>query len=145
MPPASPSTSPSRTRSSATSAAIRASLYSPQDQLARIAAVDAQFLGYSRDSRDKLAAPVFRYRVGKNSIDVATAHRGQRRRSRSRSAASSPAPQSFALNDDAAAGRGGRAPASSRTDRWTLPAGKLDATLRGRMALSDQRVAARAV
>ncbi len=47
-------------------------LYSREDQLARIAAVDAQFLGYSRDSRDKLAAPVFRYRVGKNVIETST-------------------------------------------------------------------------
>src|SRR5690349_13640797 len=53
-------------------AAIRASLYSPQDQLDRIAAIDAQFLGYSRDSRDKQPAPVFRYRVAKNEIGVPT-------------------------------------------------------------------------
>ena len=48
----------------------KAALNSQQDQLARIAAVDAQFLGYSRDSRNKLAAPVFRYRVGKNTLET---------------------------------------------------------------------------
>src|SRR6185369_8112063 len=51
-------------------AAVRDSLYSKEDQLARIAALDAQFLGYTRDSRSKVAAPTFRYRVGKNLIDV---------------------------------------------------------------------------
>src|SRR5262249_41033726 len=36
-------------------AAFSAALNSKQDQLTRIAEEDAQFLGYSRDSRDKLA------------------------------------------------------------------------------------------
>jgi mono/diheme cytochrome c family protein/glucose/arabinose dehydrogenase len=115
-------------------AAIREALYSPRDQLERIAAIDAQFLGYSRDSRDKLAAPVFRYRVAKNEIGVATriAADGQVSIVLSGKLA---APQAFALNDgllrDAA-------PSAGRLEggRWTLPAGKLDATLRGRIALS---------
>src|SRR5262249_47225816 len=53
-------------------ATFTAALNSKEDQLARIAKVDAQFLGYSRDSRDKTAAPVFRYRVGKNIIETST-------------------------------------------------------------------------
>ena len=53
-------------------ATFKAALYSKEDQLARIAAVDAQFLGYSRNSTDKLAAPVFKYRVGKNVVEVTT-------------------------------------------------------------------------
>ena len=53
-------------------ASFKAALYSKEDQLARIAAVDAQFLGYSRNSKDKLAAPAFKYRVGRNVVEVAT-------------------------------------------------------------------------
>ncbi len=53
-------------------ATIRESLYSKQDHLDRVAAVDAQFLGYSRDSSSPTAAPVFKYRVGKNTLDVQT-------------------------------------------------------------------------
>ena len=115
-------------------AAIRAALYSKQDQLARIAAVDAQFLGYSRDSRDKLAAPVFRYRVAKNTIGVATriAPGGD---ATIRLTGRLAAPQAFALNAgllrDAAVSAG-----KLDNGRWTLPAGKLDATLRGRVALA---------
>ena len=53
-------------------ATFKAALYSKEDQLARIAAADAQFLGYSRNSKDKLAAPAFKYRVGKNVVEVST-------------------------------------------------------------------------
>jgi len=53
-------------------ARIRASLYSPRDHLAMLAEIDAQFLGYSRDSSDSAAAPVFNYRVGKNTVSVQT-------------------------------------------------------------------------
>ena len=51
---------------------LKQALYSREDQLAQVAAIDAQFLGYSRDSRNKTAAPVFRYRIGKNLVEVAT-------------------------------------------------------------------------
>ena len=115
-------------------AAIRESLYSPQDQLARIAAVDAQFLGYSRDSRDRQAAPVFRYRVAKNEIAVATviAASGEVTIALTGQLAG---PQSFALNDTLLQGA---TPSAGKLEngRWTLPAGKLDATLRGRMGVS---------
>ena len=60
-------------------ATFKASLYSKEDQLARIAAVDAQFLGYSRNSTDKLAAPAFKYRVGKNVVEVTTTISATRR------------------------------------------------------------------
>ena len=59
-------------RSSATPATFKAALYNKEDQLALIAAADAQFLGYSRNSKDKTAAPAFKYRVGKNVVEVAT-------------------------------------------------------------------------
>ena len=115
-------------------AAIRESLYSKQDQLDRIKAADAQFLGYSRDSRSKTAAPVFRYRVAQNTLGVATsiADNGDVQIVLSGKLA---APQSFALNtavlQSASASAG-----SLQKDRWTLPAGKLDAVLRARIALA---------
>ena len=116
--------------------AIRASLYSPQDQLARIAAVDAQFLGYSRDSRDKSAAPVFRYRVAKNTIGVSTAIQASGDVLITLQGTLA-APQSFALNDELLKGAAVSA-GKLENARWNLPAGKLNATLRGRIALSDR-------
>jgi mono/diheme cytochrome c family protein len=115
-------------------AAVRESLYSPQDPLARIAAIDAQFTGYSRDSRDKQAAPVFRYRVAKNEIGVATtiATGGEVTIALTGKLA---APQVFALNDTLLQGATPSA-GSLENGRWTLPAGKLNATLRGRMAVA---------
>jgi hypothetical protein len=108
-------------------ATMQASLYSKEDQLPRIAAVDAQFMGYSRNSKDKTAAPVFKYRVGKNVIEVATAisDRGAVVVSVSGDLKT---PQSFALNflllKGAAVSAG-----KIENDRWTLPAGKVAATL----------------
>jgi mono/diheme cytochrome c family protein len=115
-------------------AAIRESLYSKQDPLARIAAVDAQFLGYSRDSRDKLAAPVFRYRVAKNTIGIATgiAPSGEATLTLTGNLA---APQAFALNAGLLQGASASA-GKLEQGRWTLPAGKLHATLRGRIAVA---------
>ncbi len=115
-------------------AAIRASLYSTQDQLDRIAAEDAQFLGYSRDSRSKTAAPVFRYRVAQNTLGVATSIAGNGDLSITVTGKLA-APQSFALN--AALLKGASVSAGSlQGDRWTLPAGKQDATLRARIGLA---------
>ena len=115
-------------------AAIREALYGRQDQLERIAAVDAQFLGYSRDSRDKLAAPVFRYRVAKNEIGVATTFSPNGDVSIALTGKLA-APQSFALNDQLLQGA---APSAGKLEngRWTLPAGKLAVTLRGRIAVT---------
>ncbi len=53
-------------------ATFKSWLYSKEDQLALIAKADAQFLGYSRDSKSKTAAPAFKYRIGKNTVHVAT-------------------------------------------------------------------------
>lgn len=115
-------------------AAIRESLNSPEDQLARIAAVDAQFLGYSRDSRDQLAAPVFRYRVAKNEIGVATSIAANGDVSIALTGRLS-APQSFALNDSLLQGA---APSVGKIENghWTVPAGKLNATLRGHVPVA---------
>jgi mono/diheme cytochrome c family protein len=115
-------------------AALKAALYSKQDQLAQIAAADAQFLGYSRNSKDKLAAPAFKYRVGKNVLEVSTTI-GARGDVAIRVTGRLESPQTFIINPsllkNAAAGAGTLA-----DDRWTLPAGKADATLRGQIAVS---------
>jgi mono/diheme cytochrome c family protein len=116
-------------------AAIRESLYSKQDQLERIAALDAQFLGYTRDSRSKVAAPVFRYRVAKNTVEVATRidANGDVEISLAGKLAT---PQTFALNPRLLAGASVSA-GTLADDRWTLPAGKLAARLRGKAPLAS--------
>ncbi len=115
-------------------ATFKAELESKEDQLAKIAAQDAQFLGYSRDSRDKLAAPVFRYRVGKNVIETSTtiSDKGDLA---IRIRGKLPAAQSFALNPlllEGATVSGG----TLAGERWTLPAGNTDATLRASIAVA---------
>ena len=91
-------------------------------------AADAQFLGYSRNSKDKLAAPAFKYRVGKNVVEVSTtiSERGELAITVSGTLAT---PQSFALNPQLLKGASVSA-GSIAGDRWTLPAGKTNATLR---------------
>jgi hypothetical protein len=51
---------------------IKASLNSKEDHLPRIAALDAQFLGYTRNSKQKNELPTFNYRVGKNLLKIQT-------------------------------------------------------------------------
>ena len=53
-------------------ATVRAAVNNPRDHLATLADVDAQFLGYTRDSTDPIASPVFNYRVGANTIALRT-------------------------------------------------------------------------
>jgi mono/diheme cytochrome c family protein len=115
-------------------AADKAALYNKQDHMDLLAAADAQFLGYSRNSKDKSAAPAFKYRVGRNVVEVTTsvAASGEATISVSGNLA---AAQGFALNTSLFKG----ATASAGTlagDRWTLPAGKTSATLRGTVAVS---------
>ena len=50
----------------------KASLYSKEDHLLRVAAMDAQFLGYVRNSKEKQELPTFNYRVGKNNLWIQT-------------------------------------------------------------------------
>jgi mono/diheme cytochrome c family protein len=102
--------------------AIRESLHSTQDHLDRLAAVNAQFLGYSRDSSKPEAAPVFKYRVGRNTIAVQTdfAADGTVRISVEGEFAT---PQAFLLDPKVLAGlkvSGGEL----QGDHWTLPAGQ---------------------
>jgi mono/diheme cytochrome c family protein len=108
-------------------ATMRAMLYDPQDQLARIRAVDAQFLGYSRDSRDKVANPAFKYRVGENVMEVVTSisARGEIVMTVT---GELKAPQSFALNPRFFSG----------DERWTLPKGRVNATRRGKADTAER-------
>jgi cytochrome c553 len=117
-------------------ATFKAALFSKEDQLARIAAADAQFLGYSRNSKDKLAAPAFKYRVGKNVVEVSTtiSDLGEVAIAVNGTLA---APQAFAVN--AALLKGTTPSAGSIAgDRWTLPAGKVNATLKGTVAIGGK-------
>ena len=117
-------------------ATFKASLHSKENQLARIAAVDAQFLGYSRNSRDKLAAPAFKYRVGKNVVEVSTtiSERGELAITVRGALVT---PQVFALNPSLLKGANVSA-GSVANDRWTLPAGKTAATLTGNIAVASK-------
>src|SRR5690349_10910786 len=113
---------------------FKAELYSQEDQLAKIAAADAQFLGYLRDSRSKTAAPAFKYRVGKNVVEVSTTISAQGAVEVTVNGTLT-APQSFALNSQLL--KGAVASVGSLTnDRWTLPPGKASATLKGTVAVS---------
>jgi hypothetical protein len=115
-------------------ATFNEALNSREDQLARIARVDAQFLGYSRDSRDKFGVPVFRYRVGKNVIETSTAIAANGDLT-VRVSGKLVTPQSFVFNAPLI---GAMTVSAGRLDqdRWTLPAGKVDATLRGSIAVA---------
>jgi hypothetical protein len=115
---------------------MKAALNDTRDHLDLLAAVDAQFLGYSRDSRDKNASPVFKYRVGQNVMDVATSisDRGEIVVSVTGTLKT---PQVFALNShffNGAAVNGG----TLDQGRWTLPAGTVNATLKGKAALAEK-------
>jgi mono/diheme cytochrome c family protein len=114
---------------------VRAALESPRDPLDRLAEVDAQFLGYRRDSSDPVRAPVFRYRVGKNTVDVQTdiAADGQVRVSIDAQIAS---PQTFRVNE-ALLGVVKVSAGQLRDGRWTLPVGThRAATALGRLAVA---------
>lgn len=115
---------------------MKAALNDTRDHLDLLAAVDAQFLGYSRDSRDKNASPAFKYRVGQNVMEVATSisDRGEIVVSVTGTLKT---PQVFALNShffNGAAVNGG----TFAQGRWTLPAGTVNATLKGKAALAEK-------
>jgi mono/diheme cytochrome c family protein len=116
-------------------ATVRASLYSEQDHLARLKAMDAQFLGYTRSSREKLETPQFRYRIGKSTVSVQTniAETGE---VEVRIEGKLAAPQSFAINthllQDARVSDGQLTEA-----KWTLPAGRIKASLNAKIALVE--------
>src|SRR5690606_7762111 len=106
-------------------AAVKASLESKEDHLARVAAVDAQFLGYSRNSKQKQELPSFQYRVGKNTLDIQTtiAADGNVTVTLTGDLAS---PQTFALNSDTLQQISSKQ-GQIANQQWTLPAGKTKA------------------
>ena len=113
---------------------IKEASYAQEDQLAQIAAVDAQFLGYSRDSRSKTAAPVFRYRAGKNLVEVATTIEATGAVSIA-VAGKLVTAQEFRLNPNLLQ----KAVASAGTidgDRWLVPAGAKRAVLTATLGLA---------
>ncbi|HLA74067.1 MAG TPA: hypothetical protein VK624_21365 [Steroidobacteraceae bacterium] len=115
-------------------ATMRESLYSKEDQLPRLAAVDAQFLGYSRDSRSKVASPVFRFRVGKNIVEIGTTISDHGAVSIEVTGVLAAA-QTFALNS-ALLRSATVSDGKLEGERWTLPVGKVHATLSATMALA---------
>lgn len=114
---------------------IKQSFNSKQDHLAQLAAVDAQFLGYTRNSKDKSQAPSFRYRIGQNTLAVQTNFDAHGNVSINVSGDLKTA-QTFAVNNstliDAKATAG-----KLDNSVLTLPAGKVNATLNAKIALSN--------
>jgi hypothetical protein len=116
---------------------IHAALYDPRDHLARIAEVDAQFLGYTLDSKKPLATPTFNYRVGKNRIAVRTelAADGAVQIVVDGNLATA---QTFTLNAEVL----GKVKVSAgvfRDGRWTLPAGNhRGATAKGHLTVAPK-------
>jgi len=115
---------------------IKKSLYSKVDQLQRLQEIDAQFLGYSRNSLDKNALPEFRYSVGKNEFSIQTniLANGQ---VNIHLQGEAKADQSFALNNEllkAVQVTQGKI----ENNNWILPKGKINANLAASMALVDK-------
>ena len=115
---------------------IKASLNSKEDHLPRVAAMDAQFLGYTRNSKQKEELPTFNYRVGKNTLNVQTliAANGDVKITVKGDVKSA---QAFLLNtqllQNAAVNTGKIA-----DGQWQLPAGSKSATLTAKMQVADK-------
>ncbi|WP_191968571.1 cytochrome c [Cellvibrio sp. KY-GH-1] len=112
----------------------KASLYSKEDHLPRVAAMDAQFLGYTRNSKQKQELPTFNYRVGKNTLKVQTRINANGEVAIHLSGEIKVA-QQFSLNpqllQNAAVDKGEIA-----NNQWILPAGSKQATLTARMQVA---------
>ncbi len=112
--------------------AIAESLNSPRDHLDRLAAIDAQFLGYSRDSTNPAGVPTFNYRVGRNTISLRTEIAAD---GRTRLVISGPLTeaQAFSINEKAL-GAIKVSAGEIKDGKWTLPAGlKSEAVAEGRL------------
>ena len=114
---------------------IKASLNSKEDHLTRVAAMDAQFLGYTRNSKQKNELPTFNYRVGKNTLKVQTliAANGDVKITVSGDVKTA---QAFLLNtqllQNAAVSAG-----KIENGQWQLPAGSKSATLTAKMQVAE--------
>ena len=119
------------------SEAVRASLNDVRDISDRLKAIDAQFLGYERDSTSATAAPVFKYRVGRNTIATRTEF-GDDGTVRLVIDGEFGAAQSFVVNE---AVLGALQVSAGRIEagRWVLPAGSHHAaTATGRLTLAPK-------
>lgn len=115
---------------------IQQSLYAKEDHLETLKAIDAQFLGYSLDSRKRNAEPEFHYRVGKNRISTRT-EIGSDGKTGMSVKGEFAAPQSFAINTKVL-----KQPVVNQGEIkngiWTIPAGKYsNARLDAMIALSS--------
>lgn len=115
-------------------ATLKAALNAKEDQFDLIAAQDAQFLGYTRDSKSKTAPPVFRYRVGKNVLENSTSFDAAGSATLT-VAGTLVTQQTFTVNLDVLKNVSVSA-GKLEGDRWTLPAGKTRATLKGSISLA---------
>jgi cytochrome c2 len=114
---------------------IKQSLSSKEDHLAKLAAVDAQFLGYTRNSKDKTQTPSFRYRVGQNTLAVQTTFEAKGN-VKINVTGELKTEQAFAVNTSSLSGAS--ATKGTVTDGvWKLPAGKVNATLNAKIALAN--------
>ncbi len=113
---------------------IKASLNSKEDHLTRIAAMDAQFLGYTRNSKQKNEVPTFNYRVGKNTLKIQTliAANGEVTITLNGDIKTT---QQFSLNNqllqNAVVSKG-----EINNGQWTVPAGSKSATLTAKMQVA---------
>ncbi|WP_049630759.1 cytochrome c [Cellvibrio sp. pealriver] len=113
---------------------IKASLNSKEDHLPRVAAMDAQFLGYTRNSKQKNELPTFNYRVGKNTLNIQTAIAANGDVTIKVNGDLKTA-QQFSLNtqllQNAAVSKG-----EIKDGQWTLPAGSKNVTLTAKMQVA---------
>jgi hypothetical protein len=113
---------------------IKQSFNSKQDHLAQLAAVDAQFLGYTRNSKEKSQAPSFRYRIGQNTLAVQTTFDAKGSVSINVSGELKTA-QTFAVNNSTLLDA--KTTAGKLEDGLlTLAAGKVNATVSAKIALT---------
>lgn len=114
---------------------ILKSLNSKRDHLEMLRAVDAQFMGYSLDSKKKLANPTFSYRVGDNLIDFEMNVLAEGSVQIQVSGAFK-SEQAFAINENVL-GSVKVSTGKLENGKWKLPAGNVKATLTAQSGLSS--------
>jgi hypothetical protein len=112
---------------------VKKSLNNQKDHLAQVSEVDAQFLGYTRDSKSKSSTPYFKYRIGKNLISVQTTFESDGI-VRIKVSGELKDEQTFSINTNVLshinASKG-----NVQNNSWTLPAGKVNTVLTAKIAL----------
>lgn len=115
---------------------IKKSLYNTKDHLDQLAEVNASFLGYSLDSRNKNALPEFEYQIGDNKIHIETSILANGQINIQINAVNK-TEQAFALNTElmqaiqTTAGK-------IENNHWVLPKGKIKANLAASIKLVDR-------